>query len=249
MTRRSRLLVACLAVGWALPAAAADLVVSAAASLSNALRDIGRRFDAAHPGDTVVFNFAASDVLLAQIDKGAPADVFASADEETMDRAARNGRIDATSRRDFAANTLVIIVPKGAPAIASIQALATDRVRHVALGSPESVPAGRYAREVLQQSGAWAAIEPKVVRAQNVRQVLDYVARGEAEAGFVYRTDAALMPDRVAVTAEPPAQRRVRYPIAVVADTRNRALADAFTRYVEGEEAQGILRRYGFLAP
>lgn len=247
MTALRILAVALLAVS--LQASAAEIVVSAAASLTNAFRDIGKRFEATHPGDTVVFNFAASDVLLAQIDKGAPADVFASADEATMDRAQRNHRLAAKTRRDFAANRLVIVVLHGAPAVASVDALKDARVKRIAIGSPETVPAGRYARDALQQAGAWDALQPKLVLAQNVRQVLDYVARGEVEAGFVYRTDAAIMSDRVAVTAAPREVRQVRYPIAAVAGSRQPQLAAAFVAFVAGSEGRAVLERYGFLPP
>jgi molybdate transport system substrate-binding protein len=250
MTPRSCrcILVGLLALAAATPALGAELLVSAAASLTNALRDLGKRFEAAHPSDTVVFNFAASDVLLAQIDKGAPVDVFASADEETMDRAAAKNRVVASTRRDFAANRLVIVVPKGARSVASIAALHDDAVRRIAVGSPESVPAGRYARDALQMANAWGALGPKLVRAQNVRQVLDYVARGEVDAGFVYSTDAAIMPDRVTVTANVPVPRPVTYPIAVVAGSKEPALAAAFVAFVAGPEGRSVLERHGFAA-
>lgn len=234
------------ALAWSVGAPCAEIVVSAAASLTNAFRDIGKRFEAAHPGDTVVFNFAASDVLLAQIDKGAPVDVFASADEQTMDRAAGHARIERATRRDFAANRLVIVVPKGARPVASVAALKDAAVRRVAIGSPETVPAGRYARAAL--AGAWDALQPKLVRGQNVRQVLDYVARGEVDAGLVYETDAAIMPDRVTVTARVALARPVHYPIAVVTGSREARLATTFVGFVTSAEGLGILERYGFIA-
>jgi molybdate transport system substrate-binding protein len=246
---KSRLLAALLALSMPLHASAAELLVSAAASLTNAFRDIGKRFEAAHPGDSVAFNFAASDVLLVQIDKGAPADVFASADEDTMDRAQRKGRIVTPTRRVFASNGLVLVVPRGARAVASVDALKDDRVKRIAIGSAETVPAGRYARDALQQAGAWDALQPKLVLAQNVRQVLDYVARREVEAGFVYNTDAAIMPDRVSVTAAPREARQVRYPIAAVAGSRQPQLAATFVAFVAGPEGRAVLERYGFLPP
>jgi molybdate transport system substrate-binding protein len=244
---KSRIGAALLALTLPLHASAAEILVSAAASLTNAFRDIGKRFEAAHPGDTVVFNFAASDVLLAQIDKGAPVDVFASADEETMDRAERNHRLASKTRRDFASNRLVVVVPRVAAAMASVDALKDDRVKRIAIGSPETVPAGRYARDALQRAGAWDALRPKLVLAQNVRQVLDYVARGEVEAGFVYNTDAFIMPDRVEVTATPREARQVRYPIAAVAGSRQPQLAADFVAFVAGGEGRAILEKYGFL--
>src|SRR4051812_38509320 len=167
-----------LAVLSAPAARAAEVLVSAATSLTNAMREIGRQFEAVHPGERIAFNFAASDVLLAQIQKGAPVDVFASADEETMDRAERAGALMRNTRRDFAANRLVIVVPRDARPIASSRELASDRVRRIAIGSPDTVPAGRYARDALRAAGVWDAVQARLVLAQNVRQVLDYVARG-----------------------------------------------------------------------
>jgi molybdate transport system substrate-binding protein len=239
------LALACLAP-W--PASAAELVVSAAASLSDAFRDIGKRFEAARPGDKVVFNFAASDVLLAQIDKGAPADVFASADPETMDRAERSRRIEPATRRDFAANRLVIVVPVGAPGVDSMEALKKGAVKRVAMGSPGTVPAGRYARDTLRDAGVLGAVQPKLVLAQNVRQVLAYVARGEVDAGFVYSTDAAILPGKVVVSATLKPTRPVRYPIAVVAASREPQLAAAFVGFVAGSEGRAVLEHYGFVA-
>ncbi|HWI10060.1 MAG TPA: molybdate ABC transporter substrate-binding protein, partial [Burkholderiaceae bacterium] len=184
---------------------AADLTVSAAASLTNAFKELGPAFEAQNPGTTVVFNFAASDALLAQIAKGAPADVFASADQQAMDRADAQKVLVAGSRRNFAGNSLVMIVPGdsalglGAPAD-----LQRPAVKRVAIGNPASVPVGRYTKASLEAAKLWAAIEPKAVLAQSVRQALDYVARGEVEAGFVYATDAAIMKDKVKVVATVP---------------------------------------------
>jgi len=239
------------ALAWLPPPSAhsAEIVVSAASSLADALEALRPAFFARHPQDAVVFNLAASDVLLAQIDRGAPVDVFASADEATMDRADRAHRLAPGTRRIVATNRLVIVVPKGAAAVGSVDALLDATVRRVAVGSPATVPAGRYARGVLEASGAWQALQPKLVLAQNVRQVLDYVARGEVDAGFVYATDAALMPDRVVVTADAPGVVPIRYSIAVVADSRHKALAAAFVDLVDGPEGRAALGRLGFGRP
>lgn len=228
---------------------AEELVVSAAASLTNAFRDIGRDFTAVHPGATVVFNFASSDVLVAQIVKGAPADVFASADQETMNRADAAGAIVGASRRDFAANQLVLVVTAAAQPPTALADLVDARFRRVALGSPQTVPAGRYAKEALERANLFAQLEARMVLAQNVRQVLDYVAREEADAGFVYATDAAIMADKVKVAFDVATTTPVRYPIAVVRDSKRAALATAFVDYVAGSAGQATLRRYGFRAP
>ena len=226
---------------------AQPLVVSAAASLTNAFRDIGKAFEAAHPGASVAFNFAASDVLATQIAKGAPADVFASADEEAMDRGFTANAIVASTRKDFAVNALVLVV---AAKTSSPKSLADLRsVQRIAVGSPQTVPAGRYAKEALERANLWAALEPKLVYAQNVRQVLDYVARDEVEAGFAYATDAAIMADKVKVAFDVATTTPVRYPIAVVKDSKQAPLANAFVAYVLSDAGQRVLRQYGFRAP
>ncbi len=229
-------------------AAGPELVVSAAASLSNAFRDIGAAFEAEHPGLKVVFNLAASDVLLAQIAKGAPVDVFAPADEEAMNRAERDQLLLPATRRDFAANQLVLIVPATAASVGDLSALTQTRFRRIALGSPQTVPAGRYARDALERANLWAALAPRLVFAQSVRQALDYVAREEADAGFVYATDALIAPGAVKVALATLATTPIRYPIAVVKDSRNRALASEFVAYVAAAAGQRILARHGFRA-
>lgn len=233
----------------AAPALGDELVVSAAASLTNAFRDIGKSYEAVHPGTTVLFNFAASDVLLAQIAKGAPADVFASADQSAMDRASQDGLVAPASRRDFAANALVLIVPAAAEPVTGLSALTAPRFKRIALGSPQTVPAGRYAKEALDRAGLWTALDAKLVFAQNVRQVLDYVAREEVEAGFVYATDAAIVPDKVGVALDVATATPVRYPIAVVKESRHTEAAGAFVDFVTGAAGQRTLSRYGFRGP
>ncbi|HEX6832218.1 MAG TPA: molybdate ABC transporter substrate-binding protein, partial [Rudaea sp.] len=187
-----------------LPLRAAELTVSAAASLSNAFGDLAREFEKRNPDDKIVLNFAASDVLLKQIEQGAPADVFASADEATMDRAAAAQRIDAATRKDFAANALVLIASRDAPLPKALADLNTDAYPRIAIGNPDSVPAGRYAKEALTAAHLWEPLQPRLVPTQNVRQALDYVARGEAEAGFVYATDAAAQAGKVKVALAVP---------------------------------------------
>jgi molybdate transport system substrate-binding protein len=239
-------------VGLALPlwAGAQQLTVSAAASLTDAFKEIGQRFEAGKPGTTVRFNFAASGVLIQQITQGAPVDVFASADQETMDRGIAQKVIDADTRRDFAANTLVLIVPaQESPSVAKVADLGQPGVKRIAIGKLASVPVGRYTKQALEAAGTWAALEPKFVYADSVRQVLDYVARGEADAGFVYRTDAALMPEKVKVAQAVEGHAPVRYPVAVVSESRQKALARDFVAFLSGTEGQAILARFGFGKP
>lgn len=247
-----RILATCIALAFVLHAHAAlaqDLLVSAAASLTNAFRDIGKDFEAKHPGAKVAFNFASSDVLVTQIAKGAPADVFASADQEAMNRGEQANAILPGTRRDFAANALVLVVPSSGTPPAALADLANDRFKRIAMGSPQTVPAGRYAKEALDAARLWGPLEPRLVFAQNVRQVLDYVARVEAEAGFVYATDAAIMPDKVKVAFDVATSTPVRYPIAVVKDSKQPDLAKAFVAFVASDAGQQVLRKYGFRAP
>ena len=216
MSLRRATIVACLTAslgtGVAAGAHAGELTVSAAASLQNAFREIGRRFEQAHPGTTVRFNFAGSGPLLAQLRKGAPVDVFASADHDTMDRAVAEGLVTGATRRDFASNAVVLVAPLQAPANgagASLSALADlrgARVRRIAVGQPRVVPAGAYTRRALQAQGLWSALEPRLVYGDNVRQVLSYVSRGEVDAGFVYRSDALLDAARVRIVLTVPTE-------------------------------------------
>jgi molybdate transport system substrate-binding protein len=233
-----------------LAAGAAELTVSAAASLTQAMRDIAPLFEAAQPGHKLQLNFGASGALLQQIAKGAPADVLASADQDTMDQAQARGLILAAQRRDFARNELVLIVPAASrQAPKALADLAQPGYARIAIGLPASVPVGRYTQEALQTAGLWAAIEPRMVGAVNVRQALDYVARAEVDAGFVYATDAALMPDKVRRVLTLPTRRPVLYPAAPVAASTQPALARAFVDFLLTPAAQAVLARHGFGQP
>lgn len=231
-------------------ACAQQLTISAAASLTDAFKELAPRFEAAQPGVTLRFNFAASGVLLQQLSQGAPVDVFVSADQETMDRAAGQKLVDPATRANFAANSLVLVEPaQGAVGLKALQDLTRPEVKRIAIGKLATVPVGRYTKQSLDSARLWPTLEPRFVQADNVRQVLDYVARGEVEAGFVYRTDAALMPDKVRIVLTVPGHDPVTYPAAVVADSRQAALARAFVAFLSGDTAQQILARYGFSKP
>lgn len=231
-------------------ASAQQLTVSAAASLTDAFKEIAPRFEAARPGATLRFNFAASGVLLQQITQGAPVDVFASADQDTMNRGAEQKLIATDTRRDFAANSLVLIRPaQGSPAVGALADLNKPEIRRIAVGKVASVPVGRYTQQALESVQLWAPLQPKFVFADNVRQVLDYVSRGEVEAGFVYRTDAELAKGKVSIALTVGGHAPVTYPVAVVADSRQAALAKDFVSFLGGAEAQSVLAKYGFGKP
>ncbi|CAM3639250.1 molybdate ABC transporter substrate-binding protein [Roseateles saccharophilus] len=247
---KKRLLLALSLAALPLLACAQQLTVSAAASLTDAFKEIGPRFEAGRPGASLRFNFAASGVLLQQIVQGAPVDVFASADQETMNRGAAQKLVAADTRRDFASNTLVLIAPAhGGPGVAALADLGRAEVRRIAVGKPASVPVGRYTQQALEGAQLWAGLAPKLVFAENVRQVLDYVSRGEVEAGFVYRTDAELLKDRVRIALTVGGHTPVTYPVAVIADSKQAALARDFVAFLGSAEAQAILAKYGFGRP
>jgi molybdate transport system substrate-binding protein len=167
-----------------------------------------------------------------------------------MDRAEKQGLLAPGTRRTLLSNELVLIVPAGAKAKPSgLTGLEDATVRHIAIGNPASVPAGRYARDALQKAGLWSKLEPKYVFAQNVRQALDYVARAEADAGIVYSTDAVIMAGKVVIAAAVPLDRPIVYPVAIVKDARNRASAESFLRSLGSPQARAIFARYGFSQP
>ncbi|MBB3226526.1 molybdate transport system substrate-binding protein [Luteibacter sp. Sphag1AF] len=245
-----RLLFAVVLATAAVTASAGDLVVSAASSLTDAFQAVGKAYEAKHPDTHVVLNFAASDILLRQISQGAPADVFASADQTAMDKAVSAKAVDPATRRDFATNALVLIVPAaGKLSITGPADLIHADVHRVAYGDPGSVPVGRYTQAALEASGLWKGVSAKGVLAQNVRQSLDYVARGEVDAGFVFATDASVMKDKVRVVAVVPTPRPISYPLAVVAGSKQQADARAFGDFVLSAQGQSILRTFGFRAP
>jgi molybdate transport system substrate-binding protein len=245
--KRFMLAAAMLAAG---AAGAAQLTVSAPSSLTNAFKEIAQGYQAQYPGDQVALNFGASGALLQQIAKGAPVDVFASADQQTMDQAQRQGLVKAAGRRDFARNALVLVVPSDSAApFKKLADLAQPGVLHIAIGNPASVPVGRYTRHALQAARLWDAVRPKMIGTQSVRQSLDYVARGEVDAGFVYATDAALMKDKVRVAFEVPLDVAISYPIAATAAGARPAEAARFVGYVLSPAGQAVLARFGFRKP
>lgn len=230
--------------------AAVTITVSAAASLREALTETERRYEAANPGVDVRTNFGASGALQHQVERGAPVDVFASAAERPMDALQQRGLVDARSRRTLASNDLVLIVPASAEAatVSGFEDLASARVRRVAMGAPASVPAGEYADEVLRTLGIREAVHRKAVLGQDVRAVLAYVASGEADAGIVYRTDAASAADRVRIVAQAPAGSHppITYPIAITTAARDPVASRGYVGYLLGPEGQQVLRTRGF---
>lgn len=235
--------------GLARDCPAEELVVSGAASLIGAMTEIKASFEKAHPQWQVFVNFAASGKLLQQIEAGAPVDVFAPADQETMDKAQQKGLVDAATRVDFTANDLMLVVPLEAGSINTLADLGNAGVERVALGEPDAVPAGSYTKQTLINAGLWQRLEPKMIYGLSVKQALDYAALGEVDAAFVYATDARLASKKVRIIANLSGHKPIVYPAAMVRACAHEDAARAFIAYLQSEEGQAILERYGFKKP
>jgi len=228
----------------------AEVTVFAAASLTDALAEASSRYERLS-GDRILFNLGASSTLARQIEEGAPADLFLSADEEKMDSLDRRGLVRHGTRRSVLSNTLVIVVaPDSSLAISSARDLASPRVRAIALAEPRSVPAGIYAERYLRSLGLWTQVIDRVIPTENVRAALAAVESGNVDAGIVYRTDA-LTSRGVRVAFEVPAGEgpRISYPFAAV---RGRGSPDAalrFLAFLESPAGLAIFHRHGFLTP
>ena len=226
---------------------AAELTVSAAASLTQAFQEIGAQFEAQNPGIKIKFNFAASGALLQQIVNGAPVDVLATADTDTMDKAVAKAVVNAADSQVFTTNRLVLITPvQSNLGLKQLTDLKKPEVKRFAMGVPASVPAGHYAQGALEKAGLWAELKDKVISTQSVRQALDYVARGEVDAGFVYASDAQLMSDKVKVAFLVATVTPIQYPIARVATSTQSDAANKFIAYVQSSNGQAVLKKFGF---
>lgn len=225
------------------------ITVSAAASLTDAFKDIAADFEKSNPGVNVELNLASSGSLRLQIEAGAPIDVFASASQKHMDVLAGNGLIINESRQDFAGNSLVLVSQKNRN-INTIDDLLNKNVERIAIGNPDTSPVGRYARQSLMEAGLWDSVKDKVIFAENVKQVLTYVERGEVDAGFVYMTDVdGAKPGSIDVVCTVPVSIPIRYPIAVVSSSSNKVVTEEFNNFVTGENGREILKEHGFWLP
>ena len=253
MTKLTRILVALLLVLLAAPVAhAQELTLSVAVSLKEVVEELGRAFMASRPGVRLRYNFGASGELQKQIEAGAPVDLFLSAAVRQMDELEKQRLVVAASRRAFARNVLVVVKPADSRVDVGKPAdLLQPRVTRIVVGSPRTVPAGQYAEESLRALGLWERLLPKVIFAENVRQALDYVARGEVDAGFVYATDATARQQGVKEAFRPPEDtyRPVVYPGAVVAQSAQPGLALAFLDLLTGPAGRAALGRHGFQPP
>ena len=227
---------------------AVEVTVFAAASLTDSLKEIGATYEK-QSGEKIVFNFGASSTLARQIEEGAPADLFFSADEAKMDGLEKKGLILKETRKSRLSNSLVIVVAaEGGVAIETPKDLATDKVKRLALAEPKTVPAGIYAKEYLQKQNVWSAVERKVIPTENVRAALAAVEAGNVEAGIVYKTDAAIS-KKVKVAYEVPVQDSpaIRYPMAVMKEAKQPKAANKFLQYLNSDDAAKIFEKFGFI--
>ncbi len=228
-------------------AGAADLTVSAAASLTAVLNEAKPVFESTHPGIRLYYNFAASGTLARQIDAGAPADIFISASSQSMDQLQAHHRILDGTRINLLSNEMVLIVPKGEGArLKGFEDL--PKAVRIAVGNPGFVPAGQYANQILVHLGLLESLRPKLVYGQDVRQVLEYVVRKEVDAGIVFATDAALLRDKVEPVARAPAgsHQPILYPVAILVGARNPEQARIFLDFLSSVPGRELFEKHGF---
>ncbi|MCQ6278567.1 molybdate ABC transporter substrate-binding protein [Bacillus sp. EB600] len=230
----------------AVPDKQVELTISAAASLQNALNDIKGTFEKEHPNVKISYNFGASGALQQQILQGAPVDLFFSAGENQFQQLVQEGVIAKKNGTDLLGNQLVLVVPKGASAgIDSFDSL--TKAAKIAIGTPEVVPAGQYAKETLQNINVWNAIEGKIVPAKDVRQVLTYVETGNVDAGIVYKTDALISPKvKIVATANENTHSPIIYPVGVIDSSSHLKEAQLFYDYLQNKKSIQTFEKYGF---
>lgn len=224
----------------------AELTVSAATSLQPALTDIKKLFEERYPDVEIIFNFGASGSLQQQIAQGAPVDFFFSAAENHFDTLVEKGLIDQEKRVDLIGNEMVLVVPKKSDKeIEAFEDLM--KAEKISIGIPEAVPAGKYAKEILEHLTIWKAAEEKVVYAKDVRQVLTYVETANVDAGVVYKTDALSSTEvKIAAKATEKMHTPIIYPAGIVKESAHFKEAQLFYEYLQSKEAINVLEKYGF---
>ena len=226
-----------------------QIIVSAAASMQDVLQEIAAVYHQKHPQAKITFNFGSSGSLQHQIEQGAPIDLFISAAPQQMDRLERQELLLKETRQNLVKNQMVLVVSKSDRATNSFTDLDKQSVEKIALGEPNSVPAGQYAKEILTHLDLIDTIAPKAVYAKDVRQVLNYVATGNIDAGIVYRSDALNTQQvKVVATAPETISSPVVYPVAVVKNSKNTLAARQMLQFLFTREAQAIFKRYGFIS-
>lgn len=230
-----------------------NLTVSAAASLTDVLKEIQAGYETHNQSVKLNLNFGASGSLQQQIEQGAPVDIFISAAAKNMKALVEQRLIDEERHTVLLTNELVLVVPalvEGAAKVTQPEALTRQGIKHIAIGEPLSVPAGGYAKEALIHAKLWDALEPKFVFSKDVRQVLTYVESGNAEAGFAYKTDALSSPKvAIASVIDPQSYPPIEYPAGIIKMTKHRKEAEDFYQYLHSREAADVFIKYGFSVP
>jgi molybdate transport system substrate-binding protein len=227
-----------------------NLLISAAASLKDVLEEIKPLYQQSQPNVKISYNFGASGALQQQIEQGAPADIFISAAKKQVDALEQKNLLVPGTRTVIAKNRLVLIVPNNVFGVSSFYNLKDAKVKKIGIGEPRSVPAGQYAQQVLEKLKIWESVKPKLVYANNVRQVLASVESGNADAGLVYVTDAKISKNtKVVVAADEKYHSPIIYPLAVVKRSKNPDAAKSFSQFLSGNQAKGIFKKYGFILP
>jgi len=241
------LLIAALFTGCYGPAAAVN--VSAAASLTDAINEINILYKHDRPDAAVITNFGGSGTLQHQIENGAPVDIFISASPAQMDALQKKHLIIENTRRDLLSNKVVLIVPGDSTlGITGFNDLTGDKVTKVAIGDPGSVPAGMYARDIFSELGISDALQPKLVLAADVRQVLHYVESSNVDAGVVFMTDAKMSRNvKIVDNAPDDINRKVVYPVAIIETGRDRTAAADYEEFLFGNQAGMVFEKYGFI--
>ncbi|OPH50659.1 molybdate ABC transporter substrate-binding protein [Paenibacillus ferrarius] len=228
-----------------------ELTISAAASLTDALKEIQTNFESKNKQLKLNFNFGASGALQQQIEQGAPSDMFLSAATKNMKALVDKQLIDPAQQKNLLINELVVVTPAdGKVAVQKIDELSGAEIKHVAVGEPQTVPAGSYAKEALTSAKLWDPLQSKLVQGKDVRQVLTYVESGNAEAGFVYKTDALTSKQvKVAFSVDPKTYTPIEYPIGIVKATKHSKEINEFYTYLQSKEAQDVFVKFGFSIP
>jgi molybdate transport system substrate-binding protein len=226
-----------------------ELTVSAAASLRESLEEVGQKYMDNHPEVKIIYNFGGSGSLQQQISQGAPVDLFISAANDKYKQLISKEKINVNHSVELLGNELVLIVPKGNQNIKTLEDLIHPDVKRIAIGTPESVPAGYYAKQTFITTDVWSKLESKIINTKDVRQVLSYVETGNVDAGIVYRTDA-MISDRVKTVSISghDLHDSIIYPAGVVSSSKNLADAIRFFEFLQESEAMEIFKKYGFKA-
>ncbi|MDO4173866.1 MAG: molybdate ABC transporter substrate-binding protein [Eubacteriales bacterium] len=228
-------------------ASESTVTIYAAKSMTDCMDELIADYDERHPEVEISANYASSGDLQSQIENGAPCDIFLSAAQTQMDALEEEGLVDTDSRSDLLTNEAVLVTPTDTDIVSSFADLAADNVKKVAIGNPDSVPAGQYAQEILTTLGIWDTVSEKAVLGSDVRQVLAWCETGEVDAGIVYATDAAVT-DAVQVVCAAPEDScdPVVYPVALTAEGAKNEAAEEFLAFLQSADAAVVFEAYGF---